>query len=56
MTLTTPGCGMSAQISGMVRDRVLKLAGVNECDVRIVWDPVWNPAMMNEDARKKLGW
>ena len=56
MSLTTPGCGMSAQISNSVRERVLKIAGVNECDVRIVWDPVWNPSMMQEEARKKLGW
>jgi metal-sulfur cluster biosynthetic enzyme len=56
MTLTTPGCGMSTQISNMVREKVLGVQNVKECDVRIVWDPQWNPAMMAEDARKKLGW
>lgn len=52
MTLTTPGCGMSGQISTMVRDRVLEIPNVHECDVRLVWEPAWNPSMMSEEARK----
>lgn len=55
MTLTTPGCGMSGLISRNVRDQVLRIPGVKDADVRIVWDPPWTPAMMSEDARKKLG-
>src|SRR5207244_3587158 len=55
MTLTTPGCGMGGEISQMVRERVLNLGGVHECDVRLVWEPAWNPGMMSEGARKKLG-
>ena len=54
MTLTTPGCGLSAQISTMVRERVLKVPHVNECDVRLVWEPAWTPKMMSEEARKQL--
>ena len=55
MTLTTPGCGMSGMISQNVRNRVLKVPGVKEADVRIVWDPAWSPARMSADAKKKLG-
>jgi len=55
MTLTTPGCGMSGMISQNVRNRVLKVPGVKEADVRIVWDPAWSPARMSPDAKKKLG-
>ena len=55
MTLTTPGCGMSTQIANMVRERLLDIHGVNEADVRLVWEPAWNPSMMTEEARKKLG-
>ena len=54
MTLTTPGCGMGGAISNQVRERVLDLPGVHECDVRIVWDPQWTPAMMSPEAKKKL--
>lgn len=55
MTLTSPGCGMSGMISQNVRNRVLKVPGVKDADVRIVWDPVWTPARMTPEARKKLG-
>lgn len=55
MTLTSPGCGMSGLISQNVRNRVLKVPGVKDADVRIVWDPVWTPTRMTADAKKKLG-
>lgn len=55
MTLTSPGCGMSGIISQNVRNRVLKVPGVKDADVRIVWQPIWSPTMMSESARKKLG-
>lgn len=55
MTLTTPGCGMGGQISNQVRERVLDIPGAHECDVRIVWEPAWDPSMMSEQAKKKLG-
>ncbi len=55
MTLTTPGCGMSGMISRSVREQLLKLPGIKDADVRIVWDPAWTPAMMTPEARKRLG-
>jgi metal-sulfur cluster biosynthetic enzyme len=56
MTLTTPGCGMANQIANMVKQRVAQIPGVADSDVRIVWEPQWNPTMINPEARKKLGW
>lgn len=55
MTLTTPGCGMSGIIAQDVKNRVLRLPGVREADVRIVWEPAWTPERMSVDARKRLG-
>lgn len=55
MTLTSPGCGMSGMISQNVRNRVLKVPGVKDADVRIVWEPMWSPTRMSAEARKKLG-
>jgi metal-sulfur cluster biosynthetic enzyme len=55
MTLTTPGCGMSGMIAQDVRNKVLRLPGVKEADVRIVWEPAWTPERMSPEARKKLG-
>lgn len=56
MTLTSPGCPASSMISQQVKDRVQKIPGVREADVRIVWQPEWTPARMTDDARNKLGW
>ena len=55
MTLTSPGCGMSGMISQNVRTKVLKVPGVKDADVRIVWEPAWSPKRMSPEARKKLG-
>jgi len=55
MTLTSPGCGMSGMISQNVRNRLLKVAGVKDADVRIVWEPAWTPTRMSAEAKKKLG-
>ena len=55
MTLTTPGCGRAGSISNQVRERVLDIEGVHECDVRLVWEPAWDPSMMSDEAKKKLG-
>ncbi|MGA9115606.1 MAG: metal-sulfur cluster assembly factor [Bacteroidota bacterium] len=55
MTLTSPGCGMSGMISQAVRNRVLRVPGVRDADVQIVWEPAWSPALISESARRKLG-
>lgn len=54
MTLTSQGCGLSTQIANMVREKVAALPGVSDADVRIVWQPAWNPSMMSEEAKKKV--
>lgn len=55
MTLTSPGCPASTMIAEQVKDRLRKLPGVTDADVRIVWQPEWTPARMSEEAKKKLG-
>ncbi|MCU0453525.1 MAG: metal-sulfur cluster assembly factor [Bacteroidetes bacterium] len=54
MTLTSPGCGLADQIADQVRHRILDIPGVVNGDVRIVWQPQWNPGMITPEARKKL--
>jgi len=54
MTLTSPGCGMSGMIAQSVRTRLLRLGGVKDADIRIVWEPQWNPSMMKPEARKRF--
>ena len=54
MTLTTPGCGMGAMIAQQAEAAVIE-AGADNVLVEVVWDPPWNPDMMSEEARQKLG-
>jgi len=54
MTLTTPGCGMGGYIVNQVKEKLLKIPGVYEADVKIVWEPKWDPSKMSEEAKKKL--
>jgi metal-sulfur cluster biosynthetic enzyme len=55
MTLTAPGCQMSAMMRQEIEDKLLGLPDCSEANVEIVWDPLWSPHMISEAARKKLG-
>lgn len=55
MTLTTPGCPSSAYISDQVKQRLLRIPGVNSATVNIVWYPQWTPERLSAEARKQLG-
>ncbi|MEO9180832.1 MAG: metal-sulfur cluster assembly factor [Acidimicrobiales bacterium] len=56
MTLTTPGCPASETIPAMAHAAIAEtLDNSFDVDVRIVWDPPWNPAMIDAEAAAKLG-
>ena len=55
MTLTALGCPMAAEVMSDVRDHLLTLPGVNDAGVDIVYEPVWTPERMSEEARWELG-
>ena len=56
MTLTAPGCGMGGMIASQARQKILdNVDGVEEATVDLVWDPPWEPSMMSEEAKQRLG-
>ena len=55
MTLTTMGCPMASQLRQMAEEAATRAEGVTQAQVEIVWDPPWNPSMMTQEARAKLG-
>ena len=55
MTLTTPGCPMHESIAWGVKAALLGLEGVDDVDVRVVWDPPWHPSMMSDYGRAHVG-
>src|SRR5258708_36094442 len=55
MTLTALGCPMAADVMADVKDHLLTLPGINDANVDIVYEPVWSPERMSEEARWELG-
>ena len=54
MTLTAPGCPSAQELPVQVREAVMTVPGVAECEVETVWDPPWEPSRMSEEARLQL--
>lgn len=54
MTLTAPGCPSAQELPVLVREAILAVDGVKDCDVEVVWDPPWDPSRMSDDARLSL--
>lgn len=56
MTLTTPGCPVSESLAEHARAAVEEAVGAPvPVEVRLVWEPPWDPAMMDEEAAGALG-
>ncbi len=54
MTLTTPGCPYGEMLMTMVHKAVEQLEGVSGVEVKLVWDPPWDPREMCSDTAKDL--
>ncbi|MGE0072743.1 MAG: putative Fe-S cluster assembly protein SufT [Thiomonas sp.] len=55
MTLTAAGCGMGAVLTQEVYEKVLRIPGVEQVNVALVWEPPWNVERMSEAARLQAG-
>lgn len=55
MSLTSPGCPVAGEMPGDVARTVAEVSGVGEVTVKLVWDPMWTPERMSEDAQLALG-
>jgi len=55
MTLTTQGCPMASRIAAQVQRKLLELAGVGEANVKLAFDPPWDPSRITAEGRKALG-
>jgi len=55
MTLTSPGCPMHSLISQDAKSKIEKIESVGKVNIEVVWDPPWNPNMMSDEAKQKLG-
>ncbi len=55
MTLTTPGCPMHESLSEGVGAVLADIPGITGGEIRLVWEPHWDPSRMTEEGRRLLG-
>ena len=55
MTLTSPACPVGPYIIAEVENVVKKMVGVTGVTVNVVWEPLWGPDKMSDEAKVELG-
>ncbi len=56
MTLTSPGCPIGPQLIRSVQTYVKQAyPDLDTINIHIVWDPLWDPEMMSQEAKDMLG-
>ena len=56
-TMTSYACPMSEMVIENIQDTVSKvLRDGEQLELDLVWEPAWEPSMMNAQAKQRLGW
>ena len=56
MTLTSPNCPVAGSLPAEVREKVMKVKGVKDVYLDLVFDPPWGLEKMSEEAKLELGY
>ena len=54
MTLTTPNCPVADSLPKQVKEYILRVDGVSDVNLKLVWDPPWDKSKMSEAAKLEL--
>ena len=54
MTLTSPNCPVAESLPNSVKENILKIDGINDVNLKLVWDPPWTKDKMSEAAKLEL--
>ena len=54
MTLTSPNCPVAESLPNMVKENILNIDGVEDVELKLVWDPPWTKDRMSEAAKLEL--
>jgi len=54
MTLTSPNCPVAESLPKQVKDNIMKLEGVSDVNLNLVWEPAWSKDKMSEAAKLEL--
>ena len=55
MSLTTPGCTMGQYMMDDMKMKLATLQNIGNVEIELTFDPPWNPEMMTEEGKVKLG-
>ena len=54
MTLTSPNCPVAESLPNSVKDNILRVDGIKDVNLKLVWDPPWSKDKMSEAAKLEL--
>jgi len=54
MTLTAPGCPVAGDMPGWIENAARTVEGISDVEVRLTFDPPWDPSRMSDEARLAL--
>ena len=54
MTLSTKSCPLHDFLISWVRNAALQTDGIDECEINLVWEPVWSIDMANNEVKEAL--
>jgi metal-sulfur cluster biosynthetic enzyme len=54
LTYTAMGCPAMDMIEDDTRTRLLRIPGIEQVELVVVWEPVWTKARLTEDGRDAL--
>ncbi len=54
MTLTSPNCPVAESLPNSVKENILKIDGIRDVELKLVWDPPWTKDKMSETAKLEL--
>ena len=54
MTLTSPYCPVAESLPKEVKDNIMKVEGVSDVNLNLVWEPPWDKDRMSEAAKLEL--
>ena len=54
MTLTSPNCPVAESLPNQVKENIMKVEGVSDVKLNLVWEPPWTKDKMSEAAKLEL--
>lgn len=55
MTLTSPACPVGPVLVEQVKDKIILQPEIIDCNVQIVWEPMWTNEMIDPEILELMG-